>query len=161
MNTDLDVPKTLADLMEVAPAGFAVGLHMGFTAPTFMFQTYPKSWTEEYSREGMLTRDPTVAWGFSNEGAIDWEQLQDLDEVGVLARARAQGLRHGVTVSVLREGSRSIGSFARGDRPFSPEEVGELEEALVRLHDGTASATRLPESVRESLRRLSVAFTHP
>lgn len=161
MEPDVDIPRTLADLMETAKAGFAVGLHIRFTTPTFMFQTYPRSWAEEYSREGMVARDPTVAWGFSHEGTIDWTDLEPLDEAGVLARARSQGLAHGMTVSVLRGGSRSIGSFARPDRPFTPEEAEQMESCMTMLHDATASVRSLPEEVRESLHRLSVAFTHP
>lgn len=147
--------------MEIAPAGFAIGLHIRFTAPTFMFQTYPRDWAEEYSREGLVARDPTVAWGFSNEGVVDWKDLEQRDEAGVLARARAQGLSHGLTVSVFREGSRTIGSFARSDRYFTPGEIERIESDLVRLHDATATVRSLPDGVRESLRLLSVAFTHP
>lgn len=161
MALDLHIPTTLADLMKVATAGFAIGLHVRFTTSTFMFQTYPSSWAEEYSREGLIARDPTVAWGFSNEGIIDWKELESLDDAGVLARARMQGLVHGVTVSLFREGSRSIGSFARSDRYFTQPELHQIEEAMIELHDSTASVRSLPEDVRESLHRLSVAFTHP
>jgi LuxR family transcriptional regulator len=157
----MDIPRTLADLKEVAPAGFAVVLHLRFTAPTFLFQTYPKDWVDEYSRDGLLVRDPMVVWAFSNEGHVSWSDLAPRDEAGVLARAAAHGLRHGLAVSVERGGSRSMGGFARPDREFLPEEVARIEAALEQLHDDTATALPLPEAVRESLRRLSVAFTHP
>lgn len=161
MDLDLDISKTLADLMRIAPAGFAMGLHIRFTTPTFMFQTYPDVWAEEYSREGMVARDPTVAWGFSNEGVIGWKDLEPLDSGQVLARARAHGLVQGLTLSLLRGGSRSIGSFARSDRDFTPDEIEKIESDMAGLHDATALARTLPEAVRESLHRLSVAFTHP
>lgn len=161
MNPEADISKSLAGLMETATAGFAIGLHIRFTAPTFMFQTYPKPWAEEYSREGMVARDPTVAWGFSNQGHVNWADLEPQDEGGVLARARAHGLAHGLTVSVLREGSRSIGSFARSDRFFTPDEIARIESEMVGLHDATATVRSLPPELRDSLHRLSVAFTHP
>lgn len=155
------IPKTLADLMEVAPAGFVTGLHIRFTTPTYLFQTYPKAWVEEYSRDGLLLRDPTVAWVFANEGHITWDELAPQDEFGVFARAAAHGLHHGLTVSLFRGGSRSLGGFARSDRAFTPEEIERIEAAMIKLHDITDSVQALPEGVRESLRRLSVAFTHP
>ena len=161
MDPELDIPKTLADLMESATAGFAIGLHIRFTTPAFMFQTYPKDWAEEYSREGLAVQDPTVTWGFSNEGHIDWKDLEPLDEAGVLARARKHGLVHGLTVSLLREGSRSIGSFARSDRSFTPAEIERIVSDMVKLHETSATIRSLPGEVRESLHRLSVAFTHP
>jgi len=161
MKADADITKTLADLMEVATAGFATGLHIQFTTPTFMFQTYPRGWAEEYSREGMVARDPTVAWAFGNTGRIAWRDLMPVDEGGVLRRAGEHGLTHGLAVSLFRGGTRSIGGFARSDRFFTPEEEELIEARMTTLHDATASVRSLPEEVRESLRRLSVAFTHP
>ena len=60
MQVDTDIPKTLAGLMEIATAGFVTGLHIRYTTPTYLFQTYPKAWIDEYSREGLLLRDPAV-----------------------------------------------------------------------------------------------------
>lgn len=161
MRTRTVIAPHVERLMETAPAGFALGLHVRYTTPTYMFQTYPRAWLEEYSREGFLMRDPTVAWAFENEGRITWAELSAQDEAGVLERAAAQGLLHGLTVSMVGGGSRSIGGFARPDRPFTAAEVAQIESSVTQLHDATASAQPLPEEVRENLRRLSVAFTHP
>jgi LuxR family transcriptional regulator len=157
----VDLPRTLADLMEDATAGFAIALHVRFATPAFMFQTYPRAWLDEYSHDGLIARDPSVAWGFANEGHIAWSELAHADEAGVMKRAAEAGLRHGLAVSVLRDGSRSIGGFARPDREFTEEEAQRIEDAMLRLHLSTAAVRALPEGVRESLRRLSVAFTHP
>jgi LuxR family transcriptional regulator len=161
MRTGTDIAPHIERLMETAPAGFALGLHVRYTTPTYMFQTYPRPWLEEYSREGFLMQDPTVAWAFGNEGHVTWAELAPQDEAGVLGRAAAMGLRHGVAMSVVRDGSRSIGGFARSDRPFTAAEIARVESSMVHLHDVTASVQPLPEEVRDELRRLSVAFTHP
>lgn len=161
MSTGTVIAPHIEHLMEIAPAGFALGLHVRYTTPTYMFQTYPKAWLEEYSREGFLMQDPTVAWAFENAGHIDWAELSARDEGGVIVRAAAHGLRHGITVSVVRGGSRSIGGFARPDRPFTADEAGRIEAYMTQLHDITDSIQALPDEVRDELRRLSVAFTHP
>lgn len=161
MELTVDIPAILADLMKVAPAGFAIGLHIRFTTPVFLFQTYPREWVEEYSRDGLVARDPTVAWVFMNEGHVTWEELTSQDEAGVLERAAAYGLRHGLTVSVAGNGTRSLGGFARSDRPFTPDETERIEAAMKTLHATTDATQPLPESIRDSLRRLSIAVTHP
>lgn len=161
MDPGADIATTLAALKEVAPAGFAVVLHIKFTAPTYLFQTYPKEWVDEYSRDGLLIRDPTVIWSFANVGDIAWADLAPADEAHVFERAAAHGLRHGHAVSVLRGGSRSMGGFARDDRPLQPAEVARARAAVELLHDATSTAKPLSAEVRESLRLLSVAVTHP
>lgn len=156
-----DIPALIAVLKRTAPGGFAVGLHLRYTTPTYMFQTYPDAWLAEYSRDGLLLRDPVVAWSFANRGVTTWAELEPEDEGGVLARARAHGLNHGLAVSFEDGGSLSMGGFARGDRPFAPEEAEAIEATLRELHARTAGVGSLPPEVREGLRRLSVAFTHP
>lgn len=149
-------------LMALAPAGFAVALHVRYQAATYLFQTYPEAWREEYSRDGLVLRDPIVAWVLAGHvGATTWAALDDGDPDGVLACAARHGLAHGVAIVVVEGGSRSFAAFARSDRPFAPDEVVELEKGLRRLHDLTAAGTPLPAAERERLRLLSVAFTHP
>lgn len=161
MNRNVDISKVLSGLKEIAPAGFAIALHIRFTSPAFMFQTYPRAWIEEYSRDGLLAYDPTVAWAFSGEGHVQWSDLVPQDKAGVLGRAAAHDIRHGLTVSVVRQGSRSLGGFARPDREFTPEEASTLEAAVGQLHDSTDPSQPLPKDLRESLHRLSVMVTHP
>jgi LuxR family transcriptional regulator len=161
MQLNIDIPKTLAGLKEIATAGFVVGLHIRFAAATFLFQTYPRLWIEEYAREGLLLRDPTVAWVFSNEGHISWDELKAVDEADVLGKASKHGLRYGMTVGVARGADRSLGGFARSDRYFTAEEIAEIEAAVGRLHDSTDPARPIPQGVRDSLHRLSVFVTHP
>jgi LuxR family transcriptional regulator len=160
MKMALDLSRHLERLMDLAPAGFAVALHIRFTTPTYMFQTYPPAWIEEYTRSGFLMTDPSLTWNFSNQGAIAWSELESLDQAGVLARAAAHGLRHGQAVSHLHGGTRSVAGFARGDRPFVPDEVEELKERMSALHEETASGTPLPRDVEVEIRRLGIDVTY-
>jgi LuxR family transcriptional regulator len=146
--------------MVVAPAGFAIALHVRFTTPTYMFQTYPAAWIEEYTRSGFLMADPSLQWNFSNEGAMPWADLEAQDHAGLFARAAEHGLRHGMAVSLLSGGTRSMAGFARSDRPFEPAEVEELQARMAALHEATASGAALPRQVETEVQKLGIDFTH-
>lgn len=161
MSDDVGILIGLEALRALAPGGFAIALHVRFQTPTYLFQTYPREWIEDYSREGMVMRDPTVGWAFANTGRIAWADIEGAADSDVLVRAAEHGLRHGVVVAVARGGSRSMASFVRSDRPFSDAEGDAIEAAMIDLHDATASARPLAAATREALRRISVAFTHP
>lgn len=137
------ISELLASFDAVECLGFAVGLHVKFTSPTYLIQTYPVAWNEHYSKNGLVMGDPTVAWGFSNSGSVKWSALAENDPAGVLAAASEFGLRFGATVSVLENGSRSIAGFAREDREFSDDELPELERLTVALHAATAEGVEL------------------
>ena len=153
--------RHLARLREIAPAGFAIALHIRFTAPAYLFQTYPDAWLEEYGRDGLVMFDPGVAWAFTHTGTVSWADLVTSDEARIFARAARHGLLHGLMVSLVQEESRSMAGFARADREFTREEVIELEDALGVLHEATALGQPLGAEVRDGLRRLSVTSTHP
>ncbi|EPX87219.1 Autoinducer binding domain protein [Rubellimicrobium thermophilum DSM 16684] len=161
MRETVNVAEQLASLMELAPAGFAIALHVRFASALYLFQTYPDAWLAEYTRDGLVMRDPTVAWALAHTGRRDWSLFASDDPGGVMARAAAHGLRHGVTISIERGGSRSIASFVHPERPFTEAEAEEIEQRMTALHEATASARPLDRSTREAIRRLSIAFTHP
>ena len=64
---------------------------------------------------------------------------------GVLAFAAEHAMRHGTTISILRDGTRSLASLTRPDRDLSPAEEEEAERALVALHDATHPDADLDE----------------
>lgn len=142
-----------------APAGFAIGLHLTYTTPRYMFQSYPSAWQQLYARNGYVMRDPTVHWGLANEGWIGWSDLTDSDPDGILEQAAAHGMAHGVTVAVAARGSRSIASFARADRAFTAAEAEGLRLHVADLHDLTVSIHALPAALHDLLRRLSIIVT--
>ena len=130
-----EIENILKDFGEKSPAGFAIGLHLSFTASKFIFQSYDKEWMEEYSRRGYLLNDPTVRWGLGNEGHIAWSDLAASDEAGVIAAAAEFGLTHGLSVSVAEGEERSLGSFASSERAFTDDEVAHFTAGLRRMHE--------------------------
>ena len=138
-----------------------MALHVNFTTPTFLFQTYPKDWIDLYSQRGYLMADPTVHWAFSNTGRIRWSALVDTDPSGVLAESAAHGMRHGFTLATDRGGSQSLGSFTRGDRDFTDAEIDAIEVIFLAMHGFTVDLRTLEPETHAALKRMSVTYTHP
>ncbi len=131
------VEANLSSMQALCSAGYAIGLHLAFTTSKYIIQTYPTAWMEEYSRKGMILADPTVRWGVENTGAIAWTELSEIDEGGVIAAAAEFGLTHGVSIAIEKDGSRSLGSFARSENGFSEADIATLTTALETLHSMT------------------------
>ncbi|MGR3341835.1 MAG: autoinducer binding domain-containing protein [Paracoccaceae bacterium] len=144
----------------LCPAGYAMALHIRYTTPKFLFQTYSSQWREEYSKKGLVLQDPTVSWGFENTGTINWRDLKESDEAGVLEQAKAYGIGHGFTLSLDRNNSKSITSFARGDRDFSAAEIEEISDIVTDLHNYTADIDEFSRVELVQLKQMSVEFTH-
>lgn len=160
MTQKTSIAVLLHALDQRSPAGFAIALHIRFTRPTYLFQTYPKRWMDHYSAAGLVLHDPTVHWGFHNLGHIRWSDLEAIDSRGVLEQAKDFGIMNGITVAVLGAGSRSIASFARADREYDEAEMDEFEDLVGELHDLTVGLKRLSKSDRQALTELSVKLTH-
>ena len=160
MNKKLSVARLLADMDTSSPAGFAIALHIKFSSPTFLFQTYPKRWIDIYTVRGLVLKDPTVRWGFDNTGTIRWRDLTSEDSGGVLRMAKDFGLTHGFTSALVRQGSRTVASFARTDRDFLDAEISELVASLSALHDETLELEELSQADQKALRKMSIRLTH-
>ncbi|WP_439138983.1 autoinducer binding domain-containing protein [Roseicyclus sp.] len=156
-----DFGSLLPELKSAYPIGFAIALHIRFTSPALLLQAYDPVWIETYSREGMVMHDPTVSWGLRNFGAIRWDDLAQTDAAGaqVLAAARAHGLIHGFTVAVGDPASRSVASFARDDRPATPQEIATAADKVALLHEMTADGATLSEGEHNALAALSILLT--
>ena len=154
------IAALLHELDDRSPAGFAAAMHIRFTTPTYLFQSYPKRWIEHYSAAGMVVHDPTVHWGFHNLGHIRWTELEEIDRAGVIEKAKDFGIMNGVTVAVFLSGSRSIASFARADREYLEAEMADLEEIFGNLHRATIGLGELTPSDQRALTELSITLTH-
>ncbi|MCC7320484.1 MAG: autoinducer binding domain-containing protein [Rubellimicrobium sp.] len=153
---------TLIDgLRGFAPSGYAIALHVRFTAPTYLFQTYPRDWIDLYSQRGYLMSDPTVLWAFGNTGHVRWSDLEAEDRAGVLREAATHGMSHGITFATGLDGSQSLGSFSRADREYDADEVARIERDFLDLHRLTLGLDGLSPATAEALRQLSVSVTHP
>jgi len=161
MPDQIIIRETLGALKEVATQGYALAMHVHFTTPTFLFQTYSKEWLDHYSAQGLVMSDPTVLWGFENRGSIDWSSLKPLDSQKVMEQAAEYGLKFGVTCAFGPEDRPSIGSFARADRPFTAEETDQLRQKLEELHQQTDNLAVLSPLTAQALREMSINYTHP
>ncbi|WP_053101186.1 autoinducer binding domain-containing protein [Candidatus Rhodobacter oscarellae] len=137
MNNRDEIAGLITALDKMAPAGMALGLHIAFTAPRFMIQTYPRKWLEIYNAKGLLYHDPVVQWGFQNNGTIRWRELAEDDPKDVMGQASRFGMTHGVMVALSSSNIRSFGGFARSDRDFLDVEIDELESIVNQLHHAT------------------------
>ncbi len=151
------VIKRLEEAASLAPSGYALAFHIRYTSPTFLLQAYPKAWTAYYSLHALVMADPTVAWGFTHEGACRWSDLSE-DPSRVMERAADHGLKYGMVCATETEGSRSFGSFARDDREFTDAEMASLVKVLNDLHEATRDIENLSTDAIETLRKMSVNY---
>jgi LuxR family transcriptional regulator len=154
------IAALLHELDERSPSGFAIALHVRFTRPTYLFQTYAKPWMDRYSAAGMVMHDPVVRWGLQNTGHRLWSELSEIDTVGVFEQAKDFGIMNGVAIGIVGGESRSLGGFGRADRDFDAEEIRELEYLLSQLHVATEGLGHLSERDQRALVELSVRLTH-
>jgi len=162
MDRKFTVGTLIERLMPLAPAGFAVALHIRYSSSRYLFQGYPQSWRDQYSAEGLVMDDPTVAWGFANSGAIRWSELAagaDRKGLRVFEAARRHGLRFGVSVAIPNNDGRSIASAARGDREYTDAEIAEFSKIVEALHEATGADHVLSDEDHAVLRRLSIHLT--
>ena len=156
---ETDLSGALGAMRTLAPAGYALGFHIIYTTPRFMFQTYPRDWFDHYNRNGLIMSDPTIAWGFEKTGTCRWSEMSD--PTGVLAQAAEFGLRYGLTCATDTGDSRSIGGYARSDREFEREEIEEISSLFNEVHTATHDASGLDAETAARLHKLSIMFTHP
>ena len=159
MNDEEFIREALNDLKVLAPSGYALAFQIEFTTPTFLFQSYPKEWIRQYSEKGLVMSDPTVHWGFENEGFVRWSDLLPSDSAEVLKQASDYGLKYGLTCSVNFDGERSFASFARDDREFSDDEASVLLGKVDELHTQTAKIRTASPEATQALQRISVDFS--
>lgn len=144
----------------MAPGGFAIGLHIDLTGPSFLFQTFPVEWVDYYANQGLQLRDPAMHWAFANSGSIRWHDLRDNDPAGVIDKAAEHGMPYGATISFLRQQSRTVAGFGRADRDYLDAELDEITERLHRLHDATLTIQQLSAPDLAALKKMSVRLSH-
>ena len=155
----MDIMGSLSHLSGLCPNGYAIALHIRYTTPRLLFQTYPKDWIDIYSAKGLVLKDPTVLWGFSNTGTKLWSSLKDLDGEGVLDQAGEHGLKFGFTFARDDGDSKTISSFAREDREFNDGEMAEISQLVSELHAATSNVDMLSDDMQSDLRKLSIEFS--
>jgi LuxR family transcriptional regulator len=161
MTGQAEIKAKLAELQVLSPSGYALALHVRFTTPTFLFQTYDRKWLDHYSQNGYVMTDPAVHWGFENRGTRTWAELADLDVAGVFKAAANHGLNYGIAGAVGEDASPSICAFAREDRDFTPEETEEIMGHMREIHALTDNLPSLSPETAAALKEMSILYTHP
>ena len=143
-----------------APAGFAAGLHIRFAAPLVAVNTYNPQWAEIYTVNAYALRDPMVAWGLSTEGRTRWSEIELPDPFNIWGQAAEFGINFGVVVSCGPISSRSIVGVARGDREFTVDEMDEIQQIVLSLHQISEPPSELTPAQVEALRCIADGDRH-
>ena len=153
LHKDVQIAALLAELAGICDRGFALAVHIRYTRPTLLYQSYDQAWVDHYSERGYMLSDPTVHWGLMNVGCIDWDQLSDQDSAGVIADAVSHGLTHGWTCSEGSATSRSMGSMTR-TTAFSDTQRARCVAIITEIHNQTEGFDSFPAGLQDSLRTL-------
>ena len=156
---NLDLGAVLGEFQERSGSGYAMGLHINYTTPTYFFQSYPRAWLEHYTNAGYLMDDPTVLWCFENEGVCRWSDMDD--PRGILTEAANFGMKYGIVYATNSGGSHSMSGFARPDREYTDAEIAELVERFEALHEATRDQGALDPKIVDQLKKMSIIVTHP
>lgn len=143
-----------AQLYSVAPAGFYIGLRVGFSFPSEELNRLPEAWVQHYTLHGLVVHDPVMKWVYSTEGVSRWSDINLEDSGNVFGQAADFGLNHGAVVSVLSSGGsgrRSYGNFSRSDRAFSDVELEMLQSMVKHLHQASGQQLSLTDAEIEAL----------
>lgn len=156
-----EIQNKLAALMALAPMGFAMALHVRFTTPTFLFQTYDRKWLDVYTKRGYVMSDPAVHWGFENRGVRTWTELAYMDTAGVFKAAAEHNLNYGLICALGDDSSPSFCACASDKREFTQEETDEIMGHLNDIHALTDNLQSLSPETAAALKEMSVLYTHP
>ncbi|MCC6304739.1 MAG: autoinducer binding domain-containing protein [Rhodobacteraceae bacterium] len=160
MTRSVGIDLGLARLSDLAPAGYALGLHIRFASAHIMVQTYDPRWIEIYTERGYLLCDPLVSWGFGTTGTARWSELNYPDPHDIFGQAAGFGLKYGVAVSIGPLSSRSIGGFARSDREFTEQEMEKIHETVEILHRESTPPSSLTIAQAMALRLIAKGCRH-
>lgn len=150
----LSVASLLGELGVICDSGYALAVHIRYTRPTLLYQTYAQAWGDHYSEKGYMLVDPTVHWGLANVGSIDWQDLVPQDPSGVIEAARNYGLHNGWTYAVGPATSRSLGSLT-STVPFSPDMRARCCAIIDEIHALTEGFDQFSANQQNRLRHLS------
>lgn len=151
-----EIAQKLSSLRTLCDTGFALAIHIRYTRPTLLYQTYKQEWADHYSEMGYMISDPVVHWGLTNNGWVEWASLSDQDPNGVIADAVAHGLTHGWTYAVGPATGRTIAGVTRSEHPFTTADREVIRAIIDDIHAETEGFDTFPQDVQESLRNLPV-----
>lgn len=139
------------ELNQLAPHGYAVGLHIRFATPLVYHSRYPAKWVEYYNANSYYLRDPMVFWGIGTTGTRRWSEIPLPDPFGLLTKARSYGMNFGAVSSYGPITSRSMTGICRTDREFDDKELEVLADITTRLHIAAKPPSELSKAQIEAL----------
>lgn len=151
------IEELLREMSAICDTGFALALHIRYTRPLLLYQSYSREWNDLYSARGLMLIDPVVRWGLEHAGVIHWDDPALDDPEGVVALARRHGLRNGVTISTGPVVSRTISGLTRSSGPFTEDEIGRLGCLVETAHQVTEGLDSLEGPEMAALRALKYA----
>lgn len=160
MSITLGLDRTLRELAKDSPSGYFVGLHIRFAAPLITFKTYDQGWTDLYTEQSYVLRDPMIAWGFSAEGALRWSEIPVPDTFNIMEKAKEFGLVYGVAVACGPLNSRTIAGVARADREYTDTEIERITKLIIRLHQASEPPEDLTTPQKEALQLIADGYRH-
>ncbi|MDY6859725.1 MAG: helix-turn-helix transcriptional regulator, partial [Pseudomonadota bacterium] len=96
-----------------------------------------------------------MKWVYMNQGVARWSDIGEDDPMGVLESAAGLGLHFGAVASAVSpegHGKRSYGNFLRADREFTDDELAQLADIVVELHQDGDQKLALTAAEIEALR---------
>ena len=148
------VAQYLGRIRKFCDRGFALAIHIRYTRPTLLYQTYSQDWADHYSVKGYMLSDPTVLWGLEHTGHLRWSDLIDKDAAGVFQDALTFGLTNGFTYATGPASSRTISSGAKSGDDFSDAETDEFCRLVDLIHAETEGFDQFPAADQDALRKL-------
>lgn len=160
MDNRASIATLLAEIDEMTPGGFAIGLHISFGGPELLFQTFPIDWMDYYIKNSLHLVDPAVKWSFEETGFRRWRDLARDDPSGVIRKAATFGMKYGATMAVEAGPTRSVLGCARNDRDYLDYELQAIMEKLLKLHKTTQGLKKMPQRDIEALQKMSIRLSH-
>lgn len=155
MKIDQKISRRLAQLSNLAPSGYAIGLHFRHAVPHLDFKTYDPEWVKLYMESGFMLADPVVYWGFGDGTTIRWSELNLPDPHKIFEKAERYGLKYGAIVAVGPMKSRTIAGFSRPDREFTDAEIDKLHTLVEELHVIATPPEILTKAQRAALQHVA------
>ncbi|TQS73501.1 LuxR family transcriptional regulator [Rhodobacteraceae bacterium] len=150
-----EIRLLIAELNDIAPGGYHLGLHVRQAMPMVCRSTYPDHWLKVYNAQSYLLCDPVVIWSLQQTGVIRWRDVGQPDPLNVMGHAWTHGLRYGAVASCGPVSSRSIIGISRPDREFYDTELDRLGEVAQALHQACVPAETLTNAQCDALRLIA------
>jgi LuxR family transcriptional regulator, quorum-sensing system regulator SdiA len=148
------------ELQNLAPEGYAVGLHIRFATPLIYHNRYPAAWVDHYNSHSYYLRDPLVFWGVGTTGTRRWSEIPLPDPFGLLKKAAAHGMKFGAVSSYGPITSRSMAGITSSQREFTEDEMDQLADITARLHIAAKPPSELTKAQIEALQCIANGDRH-